>query len=332
MSAKISAAPNVGNTCYLLQALYTLFLIGGWKERESEASNEDSKTGKLALRLLRSMEHLSEDETSPSKLVRELASSLFLSKWQQQQDVLETVMLLLGNLHGTLIHEFQTQTWSTCACGLASEKRPETQNMFVVSTDEPAANLQDLVNTVLQCNNDGWKCPSKECSRKQETTSLSTTSWYGERILVFIKRPFDQPRTDVHIPMTISMATYEAGKISANMVDGYIQYVVMHSTDGGNVPDAWHPDSVSNAQTGHYFGCESKSPPPNSSHTGCIVDCLAKIPNEMCDIKMWVEARGRKVVSVLYTTEKPSWMVVVPFPFVCLYVCVCMCGCGCGCG
>ena len=44
MSAKISAVPNVGNSCYLLQTMYLVFLIGGWKERESEASNAESET------------------------------------------------------------------------------------------------------------------------------------------------------------------------------------------------------------------------------------------------------------------------------------------------
>lgn len=181
MSAKISAVPNVGNTCYLLQTFYVLFLIGGWKERESEASDADSKglkIGRLALQLLRSMEHGSENEASPTRLVRKLVYSLFRSKSKLQQDVLETFLLVSDHLDGTRLHEFQTQTWVTCACGLNTEKHPEIQSVLVVSTDKPAVNLEELVNTVLQRNEDGWKCPSLECMRSTETTSLSTTNWF----------------------------------------------------------------------------------------------------------------------------------------------------------
>ena len=232
-------------------------------------------------------------------------------------------MLVTEQLDGTREHEFQTSSWITCACGLGSDKRPETQNSIVVSTDKPAVNLQDLVNTVLQRTDGGWKCPSSDCSHRKQATSLSTTTFFGEKIIVFLKRPFHQPRTDVQVPMQISIATYQDGEIAATMVNGYIQYIVMHSTRGGNVPDAGNPKSTSNKdQGGHYFGCEAMWPESNRSPTGCIVDCMADVPNETCDMDKWVTARGRKVVAVMYTTVQQPWMDVVPLPF--SFVCGCV--------
>ena len=160
-------------------------------------------------------------------------------------------------------------------------------------------------------------------SHREQATSLSTTTFFGQKIIVFLKRPFHQPRTDVQVPMQISIATYQDGEIAATMVNGYIQYIVMHSTRGGNVPDAGNPKSTSNKdQGGHYFGCEAMWPESNRSPTGCIVDCMADVPNETCDMDKWVKARGRKVVAVMYTTVQPPWMDVVPLPF--SFVCGCV--------
>jgi hypothetical protein len=191
--------------------------------------------------------------------------------------------------------------------------------MFVVSTDKSAINLEDLVNEELQelkCNDDPWHCPSLQCrSRNEAQTMLSTSFGFSKFILVFIKRPFDQPRTNVRVPLQMSFSTYQNGEMSATMVEGYLCYVVLHSTKGGNVPDAGNPESVSNIRVGHYFGCEVKSP------ASFIVDCQAGIPNETCDfddINKWVHERGQKVVAVIYTTEKPfGWRVVRSSAFLC---------------
>lgn len=304
----------------MLQTLYMLFLIGGWTCEVDEVC----KIGGLALRLLRSMEHGGNDEYCPGDLVRALAAELYPSKATGQQDVHETFMLISDSLLGTKRHVFPRRTWCTCPCGSASAQSVDMVNAIEVTTDKDAVNLEDLINAELGSNDCGWKCRTAGCVYdKKQATFLSIISGLSNFFVVYVKRPFDRPRTDVQVPLKMSVATYNEGEIPATMVEVYLHYVVMHSTREGNVPDEGKPDSVSNAQAGHYFGCEAKPPSCNGARTeGCIVDCLADAPNEPCDLEEWVLARGKKVCMVMYTTVKPETTVVLLRYFVCVCVCV----------
>ena len=320
-SAKISAVPNVGNTCYMLQTLYMMFLIGGWTCEVGKVC----EISDLGLRLLRSMEHECKDEPCPADLVRALAAKLYPHKPTGQQDVHETFVLISDLLPGTKLHVFPRLTWCTCPCGASSSRIADPVSMIEVSTDKNAVNLEDLINASLGSNDDGWNCRTGCGYNKEQATFLSIIGGVGKFFVVCVKRPFDRPRTDVLVPLKMSVATYNQGEYVATMVEVYLHYVVMHSTQGGNVPDEGNPDSVSNAQGGHYFGCEAKPPSSNSSRTqGCIVDCLADAdaPHEPCELEEWVLARGKKVSMVMYSTEKPGTTVVLSRYCVCVCVCV----------
>lgn len=298
MSANISAVPNLGNTCYLLHALYLLFIISSFWQSIDEF-------GTLAVRVLGSMQHRSKETLPPVELIRQLAASIFPSTASQQQDVQEAFVHLISHLVDPGRQEILTTVWNECQCGRTSAKYAGDENFLVVSTEESSANLDDLINSSVQRNDDGWKCGALDCP--QNITSLSTINGVRDFVVVFIKRPVNLPRTDIAVPMKMSLATYQdGGGATPIMVDMKVRYVIFHSTKGGNVTDASDPDSFNNSETGHYFACENTSA-DNSHIEGCIVDCLAEVPNATCDnMSAWVKERGRKVVAVMYTTVKQS--------------------------
>ena len=301
MDVRINAVPNVGATCYLLQAFVLLYLIGGWKE-----GSPGSTIGVLSLRLLRSMDPSNKEDDNPSGLVKEIVESLFPGE-KNQQDLLVAFELISGGLLGTGQHLVLSEHWTSCPCGLSSVKFPESENVIVVSTDQAVVNLEDMVNSEVGCDKEdeeGWKCPSKDCDRRKETTKLSTHAGVGKIVLVYITRPFDRPRTSVKVPKQMMIATYQEGQMEATLVPAYLVYVVCHSTGGGDVPDEDHPESVSAAQAGHYFGCACSQ----NGVDGITVDCLAE-PGEtrVVDFNKWVEERTKKVTMAVFTTEIPSW-------------------------
>ena len=269
------------------------------------------------MRLLHSMERLSEYEACPAEVVRKLAGSLFPSRPLKQEDLLEALMLIIAKVDRTRHRTVHTQTWSTCPCGLTSNKRQEIEEMLVLSTDKSFVNLEDLVNTELQTNNDGWDCGSLTCQYdKKEATLMSTIAHLGPKLLVVINRPKHLQRARVKVPLVMEIATYplEDGKIAPTMVPAYLVYAVCHSTHGGNVPDAGNPESVSSKDEGHYFGVDVFAP------FGCIVDCMAETPDETCSIFDWLQAREKKIVGALYSTEKPPGRPVVLYVLFCVWV------------
>jgi hypothetical protein len=318
---RISAVPNVDVTCYLLQACVLLYLIGGWQEGQ-EAS------AKLSMRLLCSMDPRKKEEADPSSLVKQVVEAFFPGP-ARQQDLLEAFMRIEGGLSGTAHYHVFTEEWTSCPCGLESAKTVDWESVIVVSTEQEFINLEDEVNKVVrgdQDNDKGWKCTSENCGRRKETTKLCMIAEVGTFVLVYITRPFHRPRTSVTVPKEMMIATYQEASFGAQatLVPAYLVYVVCHSTKDGDVPDEGHPDSVSNAETGHYFGCGR-----SQNGDGVTVDCLAD-PRaaRAVDFNKWVDERPKKVTMAVYTTEKPSWWKEVRI-LSCVYVCVCVCVCVC---
>ena len=301
MDVRINAVPNVGGTCYVLQAFVLLYIIGGWKE-----GSPGSTIGGLSMRLLRSMDPSNKEDANPSGLVEEIVESLFPGE-HRQQDLMVAFELISGSLLGTGQHIVESQRWTSCPCGHSSVKKPEWENVITVSTDQEVVNLEDMVNSSVGCDKDdekGWKCPSIICERRKETTKLSTILSVGKFVLMYITRPFDRPRTSVKVPKQMMIATYQEGQMEATLVHADLLYVVGHSTEGGDVPDKDHPKSVSDAPNGHYFGCGRLQ----NGVDGITVNCLADPEDtRVVDFNKWVDERTKKITIAVYTTEKPSW-------------------------
>jgi hypothetical protein len=199
--------------------------------------------------------------------------------------------------------------------------------MIVVSTSQEAIDLQDEVNSAVGGDNDGdagWKCALEECEKRTDTTKLFTYASVGEFVLVYITRPFNRPRTRVSVPKKITIPIYQEGNVEATLVPAYLVYVVCHSTKGGDVPDEGHPDSVSDGETGHYFGCGR-----SQNGDGITVDCLADPQaTRAVDFNKWVDDRPKKVTIAVYTTVEHAWSNEVHIlSCVCVCVCVCLCVC-----
>lgn len=307
--------PNVGVTCFLLQTYALLYLIGGWKE-----GLEDSSL--LSMRLLRSMDPRNKEEADPSSLVKEVVACLFPGG-ARQQDLLEAFQRISSGLIGTVQYHVATKRWTSCPCGLESLKDTEFEPVIVVSTVQEAIDLQDEVNSVVGGDNEGdagWKCASEECEKRTETTKLFTYASVGEFVLVYITRPFHRPRTSVSVPKKITIPIYQEGNVDATLVPAYLVYVVCHSTKGGDVPDEGHPDSVSDGETGHYFGCGR-----SQNGDGITVDCLADPQaTRAVDFNKWVDDRPKKVTIAVYTTVEHAWSNEVHILFLCVCVC-CVC-------
>jgi hypothetical protein len=302
MDVRIDAVPNVGATCYLLQAFVILYLIGGWKEGSSS-----STIGSLSMRMLRSMDPSNKEEANPSDLVEKIVESLFPGE-KSQQCVYVAFELISGGLQGTPgQHQVSMVHWTSCPCGLESVKKPVWESVIVVSTAKEIVNLEDIVNSEVGADEDtedGWKCPSTDCERRKDTTKLSTRAEVGKFVIFHITRPLNRPRTSVRVPKEMMIATYQEGKIGATLVPAYLVYVVCHSTKGGDVPDEGHPDSVGARNGGHYFGCLRSQ----NGVDGITMDCLADPgDNRAVNFNNWVDERTKKVSMVVYTTEKPSW-------------------------
>ena len=311
---RISAVPNVGVTCFLLQTCALLYLIGGWKEGQTPSS-------KLVMRLLRSMDPRNTEEDDPSSLVKEVVASFFPGD-TRQQDLFEAFERISDGLIGTGQYHVATTRWTSCPCGLESLKTTDWEPVILVSTDQEVANLQDEVHSVVGADNDkedGWKCALQECEKRKETTKLFNFGEVGEFVLVYITRPFHRPRTRVLTPKEMTIPIYQEGNLEATLVPAYLVYVVCHSTKGGDVPDEGHPESVSNDETGHYFGCGL-----SQNGVGIIVDCLAD-PQDTRTVHFnkWVDEREKKVTMALYTTVKPAWANEVHILSLCMCVSVC---------
>jgi hypothetical protein len=299
---RISAVPNVGVTCFLLQTCALLYLIGGWKEGQRHSA-------KLAMRLLRSMDPRNPEEADPSSVVKGVVESFFPGA-TRQQDLFEAFERISGGLIGTGRYHVATTRWTSCPCGQESLKATEREPVIFVSPDQVVANLQDEVHLAVGADNDkegGWKCALQGCEMGKYTTKLSTFGEVGEFVLVYIARPFDRPRSRVLVPKKMTIPTYQEGNmegnIEATLVPAYLVYVVCHSTEGGDVPDEGHPESVSNAETGHYFGCGR-----SQNGVGITVDCLADPQaTRKVDFNKWVDEREKKVTMAVYTTVKHAW-------------------------
>ena len=312
---RISAVPNVGVTCFLLQTYALLYLIGGWKEGQRNSST-------LAMRLLRSMDPRNPEEADPSSLVKEVVASFFPGA-TRQQDLFEASERISGGLIGTGQYHVATTRWTSCPCGQESLKATEREPVIFVSPDQEVANLQDEVHSVVGADNDkevGWKCALQECEKRKETTKLFHFREVGEFVLVYITRPFHRPRTSVSVPKKITIPIYQEGNVEATLVPAYLVYVVCHSTKGGDVPDEGHPDSVSDGETGHYFGCGR-----SQNGDGITVDCLADPQaTRAVDFNKWVDDRPKKVTIAVYTTVEHAWSNEVHILFLCVCVC-CVC-------
>ena len=290
---RISAVPNVGVTCFLLQTCALLYLIGGWKEVPSLSSS------KLVMRLLRSMDPRNTEEDDPSSLVKEVVASFFPGE-TRQQDLFEAFERISDGLIGTGQYHVATTRWTSCPCGLESLKTTDWEPVILVSTDQEVANLQDEVHSVVGADNDkevGWKCALQECEK-----------WLLHR-----------PRTRAVTPKEMTIPMYQEGNLEATLVPVYLVYVVCHSTKGGDVPDEGHPESVSNDESGHYFGCGL-----SQNGVGITVDCLADPQvTRTVDFNKWVDEREKKVTMAVYTTVKPAWSNEVHILSLCMCVSVC---------